>query len=73
MSKKYQERMKGTRYEKKNWIFSSSVIRTLGLDIPAGTPIYVADSNIEHMKTSHPEDYENMEVSYKILLLIPIM
>ena len=39
-------------------VFSSSVIRTLGLDIPAGTPIYIADSNIEHMKTSHPEDYE---------------
>lgn len=38
--------------------FSSDVIRTLGLDIPAGTPIYIADSNIEHMKTSHPEDYE---------------
>lgn len=38
--------------------FSSSVIRTLGLDIPAGTPIYVADTNIEHMKTSHPKDYE---------------
>ena len=38
--------------------FSSNVIRTLGLDIPAGTPIYIADSNIEHMKTSHPEDYE---------------
>lgn len=38
--------------------FSSNVIRTLGLNIPAGTPIYIADSNIEHMKTSHPEDYE---------------
>ena len=38
--------------------FSSSVIRTLGLDIPVGTPIYIADSNIEHMKSSHPEDYE---------------
>ena len=38
--------------------FSSSVIRTLGLDIPAGTPIYVADTNIKHMKTSHPEDFE---------------
>lgn len=38
--------------------FSSNVIRTLGLDIPAGTPIYIADSNIEHMKTSHPEDYK---------------
>ena len=38
--------------------FSSNVIRTLGLDISAGTPIYIADSNIEHMKTSHPEDFE---------------
>ena len=38
--------------------FSSDVIRTLGLDIPAGTSIYIADSNLEHMKTSHPEDYE---------------
>ena len=38
--------------------FPTSVIRTLGLNIPAGTPIYIADSNIEHMKTSHPEDYK---------------
>lgn len=38
--------------------FSSAVIETLGLDIPSGTPIYIADTNIEHMKTSHPEDFE---------------
>lgn len=38
--------------------FSPKIIETLGLDIPAGTPIYIADSNIEHMKTSHPEDFE---------------
>lgn len=34
------------------------MIETLGLDIPSGTPIYIADTNIEHMKTSHPEDFE---------------
>lgn len=38
--------------------FSTSVIKTLGLDIPPGTPIYIADTNVEHMKESHPEDFE---------------
>lgn len=38
--------------------FSAEIIKTLGLDIPVGTPIYIADSNIEHMKASHPKDYE---------------
>lgn len=38
--------------------FSSAVIEMLGLDIPSGTPIYIADTNIEHMKTSHPEDFK---------------
>ncbi len=37
--------------------FSSAVIETLGLDIPSGTPIYIADTNIKHMKTSHPDDF----------------
>lgn len=38
--------------------FSECVIKTLNLDIPIGTPIYIADSNIEHMKSYHPSDYE---------------
>ena len=38
--------------------FSEPVVRTLNLTIPIGTPIYIADSNIEHMMTSHPRDYE---------------
>lgn len=38
--------------------FSSAVIELLGLDIPSGTPIYIADTNIKHMKTSHPDDFE---------------
>lgn len=37
--------------------FSEKVIKTLQLNIPVGTPIYIADSNINHMKTSHPTDF----------------
>ena len=43
---------------KKIGIFSAQIIETLELDIPVGTPIYIADSNIEHMKSSHPEDFK---------------
>lgn len=38
--------------------FSSKIIELLNLDIPAGTPIYIADSNIDHMKRSHPDDFK---------------
>lgn len=38
--------------------FSEDVIRTLSLDIPVGTPIYISETNITHMKTSHPEDFQ---------------
>ncbi len=38
--------------------FSPEVIDLLGLDIPAGTPIYIAESNIAHMKRSHPNDFK---------------
>lgn len=44
--------------KKKIGFFSSNVVRALGLDIEPGTPIYVADSNIEHIKKSHPTDFE---------------
>lgn len=42
---------------KKIGVFSAQLIEILELNIPAGTPIYIADSNIEHMKTSHPDDF----------------
>lgn len=38
--------------------FSAAVIQALNLEIKPGTPIYIADTNIEHMKTSHPADFE---------------
>lgn len=37
--------------------FSAHIINILGLEIEAGTPIYISDSNIAHMKSSHPDDF----------------
>ena len=37
--------------------FSSHIINLLELDIEVGTPIYISDTNIEHMKSSHPNDF----------------
>ena len=37
--------------------FSSHIINLLELDIEVGTPIYISDTNIEHMKWSHPNDF----------------
>lgn len=30
----------------------------MGLSCSAGTPIYLGESNIKHMKSSHPEDFD---------------
>lgn len=51
--------------------FSADVIRTLELDIPVGTPIYISDSNIEHMKTSHPEDYKKYGCDLSLIISNP--
>ena len=36
---------------------SQNVIRLLGLCTDEGTPIYIGESNIRHMKQKHPDDY----------------
>lgn len=38
-------------------VISKRVIELLELDIEAGTPIFIGDSNIEHMKLRHLSDY----------------
>lgn len=38
--------------------FTQEVIDLLGLDIKANTPIFIGDSNIEHIKSRHPYEYE---------------
>ena len=39
-------------------VISETVIELLGLPIEPGTPIYLGQSNITHMQSRHPEDYE---------------
>ena len=56
---------------KKIGALSAQIIEVLELDIPAGTPIYIADSNIEHMKTSHPNDFEKYGDELKNIISNP--
>lgn len=48
--------MKSTR--KKVGVINDIVIHTLNLSLEPGTPIFISETNIEHMKGEHPEDYE---------------
>lgn len=57
--------------KKKIGSFSEYIIRILDLDIPAGTPIYIADSNIEHMQSSHPKDYEKYKDEIQNIIANP--
>ena len=38
-------------------VISQNVIKTLNLELEKDTPIFIGESNIEHMKNRHPEDY----------------
>lgn len=38
--------------------FSQEIIDLLNLDMKAGTPIYIGESNIEHIKSRHPYEFE---------------
>lgn len=53
---------------KKIGTFSPKVIEAPGLNIPAGTPIYISDSNIAHMKTSHPDDFKKYSADIETIL-----
>ena len=39
-------------------VFSKKVIQHLPIAIPENTPILLGDSNIQHMQSSHPADYQ---------------
>jgi hypothetical protein len=47
------------------------VIDLLGLTVEAGTPIYLSDSNIEHMITKHPFDFEDYGMDLENILKYP--
>ena len=44
--------------QKKIGEFTQKIIDILGLNIHCGTPIYIGNSNIEHIKSRHPYEYE---------------
>jgi hypothetical protein len=50
---------------------SQRVIDLLGLNITAGTPIYLSTSNIEHMINSHPQDFEDYGMDLENILKYP--
>lgn len=51
--------------------FSSHIISLLGLDIEPGTPIYISDTNIEHMRTSHPDDFNKYGNDIRHIIAAP--
>lgn len=38
--------------------FTEEIIRLLKIDVAPGTPIFIGDTNIEHIKKRHPLEYE---------------
>lgn len=51
--------------------FSADVVHTLKLDIPIGTPIYISETNIEHMKVSHPADFQRYGCEIENIIAYP--
>lgn len=51
--------------------FTPQIIDMLDLDISVGTPIYIGDSNIEHMKNRHPYEYEKYFCDIEDILKAP--
>lgn len=47
---------------------SGRVIELLGLDIKADTPIFLGDSNIEHMKSRHLDDFLKYGADISIII-----
>ena len=52
-------------------IINSMIISKLGLDISAGTPIFLGESNIKHMKNSYPADYIKYGKDISLILNAP--
>lgn len=51
--------------------FTENVTKLLGLNIPVGTPVYIADSNIEHMKSSHPDAFSKYGAHLASIIAAP--
>jgi hypothetical protein len=52
-------------------VITQKVIDLLDLDVFADTPIFLSDSNIEHMAEGHPEDFEYYGTEISNILKYP--
>lgn len=52
-------------------IISKTVIDALSLNCQVGTPIYLGDSNISHMKARHFSDYQKYHSYISVILSSP--
>ena len=50
---------------------SPSVIKTLNLAIAPNTPVYIGESNIEHIKNRHPYEYDKYYRDIGIIINSP--
>ena len=50
---------------------SEQVINLLGLNIPIDTPIFLGQSNIDHMRNSHPTEYSKYGKEISDILNFP--
>lgn len=51
--------------------FSQDVIDLLNLDVCAGTPIYIGQSNIEHIKNRHPYEFDRYFTNIEEIIAEP--
>lgn len=51
--------------------FKSEVINALGLTIAVGTPIYIGETNIDHMVNKHPADFAKYGDDIDLILSEP--
>jgi len=51
--------------------FTKTVVETLELDVEVGTPIYIGESNIEHMRSSHPRIYKKYGARIPVIINNP--
>lgn len=52
-------------------IINKNIIDTLHLEIPENSPILLGETNIKHMKKSHPDDYNKYKDEISNILRTP--
>ncbi len=50
---------------------SKDVIKTLGLNISPDTPVFIGESNIEHIKNRHPYEFDKYYKDISIIIISP--